>query len=83
MKSNLESNYLVTNDLPLASSLVCLGFSITDIDKADPKKVRFCFQKTEQLDKAVRAFWDNKLCVEPKAFSNCQKSLKARIYSSD
>jgi hypothetical protein len=81
MKLTPRTDHFQTNDLPLASTLVCLGYCVSRIDNTDPRRVAFCFPKSEPLEIDVERFWNGEVRVEPKQYSNSQKTLKARIYS--
>ncbi|PIP30675.1 hypothetical protein COZ22_01405 [bacterium (Candidatus Howlettbacteria) CG_4_10_14_3_um_filter_37_10] len=80
-----NSNQLIysTNDFALAVTLLCLGFIIINLDKTNPVKVYFLFERSNRLDQAINDFWNNQILVNPKVFFNTQKELKARIYSSN
>lgn len=70
-----------TSDLGLASALCCLGYTIVALDRHEPRRVVFCFERdAEGLDKAIRGFWDGGLQLPPIALFTHQKLLKKRIY---
>lgn len=77
---NKTENF-ITNDFPLAVSLLCSGLTIIKLSKAGQNRVSFVFEKSEETERVVQAFWNDELRVEPKGFFNKQKELKARIYS--
>lgn len=80
IKLDYDLNYLESSELPLGAALVCLGFPLDSLDKANPKRVVFIFKRSEELDLASKSFWDRKLLIEPLAFFEAQRYLKSRIY---
>lgn len=74
-----RSSFFETSDLPLTVTLVTLGFNPIRLDAIDPSRVVFLFPQEEKLQAAIDKFWAGKLVVEPKAFWNTQRELKARI----
>ncbi len=82
MKNTLNNNdFFKTNDFLLATTLLCLGFTIERLDRTNFNKVAFIFKRSEELENTVQAFWNNQLEINPRAFFNSQKELKSRIYS--
>ena len=79
-KSLTENDFFRTTDLPLASALLYFGYHLDSLEKGSPKAT-FIFLREEGLDKTVEAFWAGELLIEPKAFFNCQKEIKSRLYN--
>lgn len=80
MRNNdTRSSFFETSDLPLSVTLISIGFTLQELDATDSTRVIFRFIQDENLQIAVNDFWQNKLRVEPKTFSNVQRELKARI----
>lgn len=77
-----KNDFFSTSDLCLSACLLCLGFKLDTIEKSQPKST-FIFLRTEGLDKVIQAFWGGEVRVEPKAFFNCLKELKSRLYSRE
>ena len=71
-----------TSDLPLSSALLCLGFCLDSVEKSYPKSM-FIFKRSDELDEAIQSFWASTLRLEPKAYFNCVKEVKSRLYSED
>ncbi len=78
-----DHQFFETNDFALAVTLLCSGCHINNLNRGNQAKVGFVFERSGELEKLVRAFWDNQLKISPKDFFNTQKELKARIYSTD
>lgn len=72
--------YHYTNDIDIASVLVCKGYTLEDIVPVSHIKVTFVFKNHPAIDDAVDGFWSNRIEVRPLEFSNARKNLKSRIY---
>ncbi len=72
-------NLYETSDLPLASTLLCLGHKVWATDKADAQRVSFLFERKNGLDGLLESYWRHELLVEPVAFFNALKEAKTRI----
>jgi len=68
-----------TENLALATA-ISLWFPLESIDRANPRKVRFEFLQSKQLDELIESFWKHEVRVEPLEFFNALKALKSRIY---
>lgn len=76
-----ENQKFSTFDLSLASALIALDYKLSGLDKNDRKKVCFIFEKNDDIEKAIKNYWDNSLRVNAQTLFNSQKMLKNRIYS--
>lgn len=81
MNTLSENDFFYSTDLGLAASLVSHGFFLNHLDKSNPQKVEFCFERVSQLDQAIQLYWANQLTVPALAYFNALKMLKNRIYS--
>lgn len=70
-----------TSDLALAAA-ISIYYPVIKIDKKNPKKVFFIFQKDKNLEDLIEKYWRGDLRLEPKQYFNCLKNLKNRLYSS-
>jgi len=77
MTKNYE--YFRTSDLPLAT-ILSFNFPIIDIDKNNPKKAIFCFEKNKTINDFVIKYWNGELRIEPQRFFNQLKTVKNRLY---
>ena len=82
IKKNYESEPFITADLNLTSSLLTLGFEIWNLDKTNPK-AQFIFQRSPSLDLTVKRYWNGKLRIDPRLFSDNQKMIKVRLFSTE
>ena len=81
MKITTNSGESSTTDLGLASTLVTLGFLLERLDRGNPSRVQFVFRADPEVDKAVQAYWDGQLEVDPQAYFNNTKRIKSQLYS--
>ncbi|MFH0936945.1 MAG: DUF5659 domain-containing protein [Candidatus Daviesbacteria bacterium] len=74
-------DYFSTSDLALASA-IALYYPLEVIDRTEnPFKAQFLFKKDDQLTKLIESYWRCELKVEPQAYFNQLKAIKARLYS--
>jgi len=78
-KKNIDD--YITSDLALASAL-CTYYSVKTINRNNPNKVFFIFQKDKNFDLIVERYWRGDLKIEPKLYFQNIKILKTRIYNS-
>lgn len=71
-----------TNDLSIATTL-SLFFPIENIDKTNPRKALFIFDRRKELDDLIDRYWKKELLIEPRAYFDNLKALKARIYGNE
>lgn len=75
------NDYYSTSDLALAAA-ISLWYPLDCIDKTqNPHRAQFLFKKDQQLDELVDAYWRKELKVDPQAYFNQLKLIKARLYS--
>lgn len=68
-----------TSDLALATAL-SLWLPMQDIDKSNPRKAQFLFIQNDKLYELIKKYWRGKLKVEPLAYFNQLRVIKARLY---
>lgn len=68
-------------DLGLVTALISLGFELLELDKTNPKKVKFIFEESEELNEAVAAYWSDNLPINARSLFDNLKMAKNRIYS--
>lgn len=78
----MKNDHFQTSDFTLAISLVTVGFVLTNLDKSNPSKVQFIFDRNSALDNTIQAYWSKQLKLEPQIFSSNQKMLKTRLYDN-
>lgn len=72
----------VSSDLALVA-VISLYFPIAIINKDNPKKAVFVFNRSQNLNKLADKYWNKKLLVEPRAYFDQLKAIKARLYAND
>ncbi len=76
-----ETDFYRTNDLALAGA-ISLWYPLAAIDKENPSKVVWIFEKDQLLLGLLEQYWRNELKVEPQAYFYQIKKLKNQIYNS-
>jgi len=82
-KASTEKEYFKSSDLALAAVLF-LFFPLEDIDKQNPRKALFLFEKDTdgRLDETVTDYWRGELKVEPRRYFEALRQIKARLYEN-
>ena len=75
-----ENDYYKTTDIALATTLYCYGLKLDAIDKTNPSRATFIFERDSGLDDLVQAFWAHTLKVDPLLYFNELKQIKTRLY---
>jgi hypothetical protein len=76
-----NDRYFYTYDLGCSSALISADFELVSLDKANPRKAQFIFQRVAGIEKAVDNYWADHLKVNAREFFDNIKMLKNRIYS--
>ena len=71
-----------TFDLGLATVLITLGYELIELEKANPKKVRFIFKHEKNIERVINDYFNDKIKLPALSLFNNQKNLKNRIYSN-
>jgi len=78
----LSSNeYYESSDLSLVTTL-SLYYPLETIDHRNPQKAVFIFKRDKQMDQLINAYWRGELKVNPQAYFNALKNMKARLYEN-
>lgn len=75
-------NSYSTRDLALAAAL-SIWFPIEEIDKTNPKRAEFLFERCSSLDQILETYWRRELKVEPQAYFHQLKIIKSRLYEKN
>lgn len=81
MNQQVTADDYTTYDLALTCALLTIGLQLVDLDGSDRHKTGFVFEDTDELQKAIKAYWNDQLQVNPRAYFNMLKDLKSRIYT--
>jgi hypothetical protein len=68
-------------DFGCAAALVSCGFEITGMDRSDPKRVNFQFERTDQIEQAALEYYNSRLRVTARQYFDNMKMLKSQIYT--
>jgi len=77
----MNQNGFSTFDLGLATVLITLGYDLLDLDKSNPKKVRFVFRRERNIEQVLIDYFNDEIKLPALSLFNNQKNLKNRIYS--
>lgn len=76
-----EVNTFETQELALATTLVCFGFPISELRKVSDRKLTFVFNRDSGMDDVIQGFWSDSITCSPKRYFYTLKEIKSRIYS--
>ena len=77
----MSQNEFSTFDLGLATVLVTMGYELLELDRSNPKKVRFIFKREKNMEGVMSDYFNDKIKLSAQTLFNNQKNLKNRIYS--
>ena len=77
------SAVFTTYDLGVSTALLCAGFELVSVDKANPRKALFVFRKAEGIEDAANRYFSDRLEVKARSFFDHLKALKNKLYSSE
>jgi len=78
-----EKDFYRTADLALATA-ISLFYPLEAIDRQDSRrKARFLFKRNAELDELIENYWKGELRVEPQAYFNALRVIKARLYGEE
>lgn len=80
MTNVLASQFIKTRDLPLAAS-VSLSYPVQQVERVGGNHAYFVFADTPEVNELIEKYHRKELAIEPLAFFNELKALKARLYS--
>jgi len=78
-QENLKlKDFYQSSDLALVCT-ISLWYPIDTIDRTNPRKATFLFKRDEKLDELLESYWRRELKIEPQAYFNQLKAIKARL----
>ncbi len=78
----MSQNDFSTFDLGLATVLITLNYELLELEKSNPKKVRFIFKREKNIEQVMIDYFNDKIKLPAQTLFNNQKNLKNRIYSN-
>ena len=82
IKKLQEKDFYKTADLAL-TAVVFLFYPLEAINKQNPRKAQFLFKQDADLDELIEKYWKGELKVEPQAYFNALRVIKARLYGEE
>lgn len=70
-----------TYDLGVSTALLCSGFVLLSVDKDNPRKALFIFQKEDGIEDVADRYFSDRLEVKARSFFDNLKALKNQLYS--
>ena len=80
--SEYQTSHFSTFDLGCAAALISIGFKLISLNKQNPHKVLFIFEKKVDIEEVVNKYFSGKLKVSARVLIDNIKMLKNRIYSN-
>lgn len=78
-----ENDFVKTGDLSLAGFLF-LHYPLEAIERPPSgRKSHFLFKRNTQADELIALFWRGQAKVEPQAYFNALRVIKARLYGEE
>lgn len=78
-----NNEYFSTSDFCLATTLLASNFQLIQLDKSNPRRICFLFNRKDEIDKIVPDFHNKLLQVTPQTFYYSQRELKTLMYQED
>lgn len=78
---NNPTHTFTTYDLGVSTALLCVGYKLLTIEKDDPKKALFVFDKEVGIESDANKYFSDRLEVKARAFFDQLKALKNRLYN--
>ena len=76
----MNMNQFQNFDLGLSAALISIGYELESLDKSNLRRVQFNFVTNDNLAKAVRDYFSDKLDVNARTYFDNIKLLKSMIY---
>ncbi len=76
-----HSSVFTTYDLGCSTALLCADFELLTIEKDDPRKALFVFQKQSGIEETANKYFADKLEVKARSYFDHLKALKNKLYS--
>lgn len=71
---------IVTTNFYLASAFISLGHSISNLDRTDPKHIKFEFDANSELCDIQKTWDDKSLMVNARDFAEAIREVKMKIH---
>lgn len=83
-KDSIKENTFRTTDLGLASALFAKQLELHNVDKSNPKRVKFTFDSNgnENAEELAKKYWNDELEVKAKKLFDSTRTLKNIIHGN-
>ncbi|MCK5122554.1 MAG: hypothetical protein KAQ87_00150 [Candidatus Pacebacteria bacterium] len=81
-KKNAQQ-FFSSHDIGLVAFLLSKKFELIDLDKTLKSKVLFILKRDDDIDNAIKNYWNFKSSVDAQTYFNQLKRLKNQIFSSN
>ena len=68
------------SDISLTATLLCLGFSIKDINRSNPKRVVFVFEDSAEIQKIISEYQKDEVVCPAQSLLSALKRAKHILY---
>ena len=82
MTIKTEQKTFISSDLAIVAA-ISLYCPIIEVDKTNPRKAEFAFKRNPELESLLDRYWKQELLIEPRAYFDQLKAIKARLYAND
>lgn len=76
---NQINNYS-TSDIKIGAYLLCKGVSLIGVDRPNPRKIFFIFEKTDKTHLLIQDYLSDKAVVNPRLLFESFSNLKSVIF---
>ena len=77
-----DINFFTTYDLGATAALISSGYELMAIDKQNPSKALFVFQREDSIEEIVDSYWADRLEVKARRYFDSLKAIKNTDLSS-
>lgn len=82
MNINTGQKTFTSSDLAIVTA-ISLYCPIIEVNKTNPRKAQFVFERNSKLNSLLDKYWNKELLIEPRAYFDQLKAIKARLYAND
>ena len=75
------SKLFTTYDLGVSAALLCADFELISVDKENPRKALFIFQKADCIEDVADRYFSDRLEIKARSYFDHLKALKNKLYS--
>lgn len=77
-----NNTFFTTYDLGATAALISSGYELMAVDKTNPSKALFVFQREDGIEEIVDSYWADRLEVKARRYFDSLKAVKNKLYSS-